>query len=131
MNWLGNPGEANLAVTQSVAPVPAAAGTRLNYTMTVANGGPAAAVGGDPLGDARLGVRVDRGGRLDQDQHVGVRPERTGQDHPLPLAAREPAPALVASWLSPEQVATEVLALLAEGPGGRTGDDIRVCAPGG
>ena len=43
VNWLGNPGEANLAVTQTVAPVPAAAGTRLNYTITVTNGGPAAA----------------------------------------------------------------------------------------
>ena len=43
VNWLGNPGEANLAVTQTVAPVPAAAGTRLNYAITVTNGGPAAA----------------------------------------------------------------------------------------
>ena len=40
VNWLGNPGEANLAVTQTVAPVPAPAGTRLNYAITVTNGGP-------------------------------------------------------------------------------------------
>ena len=40
VNWLANPGEANLAVTQTVAPVPAAAGTRLTYTITVTNGGP-------------------------------------------------------------------------------------------
>ena len=43
VNWLGNPGEANLAVTQTVAPVPAAAGTRLTYTIMVTNGGPIAA----------------------------------------------------------------------------------------
>ena len=43
VNWLGNPGEANLAVTQTVAPVPAAAGTRLTYAIMVTNGGPIAA----------------------------------------------------------------------------------------
>ena len=42
VNWLGNAGEANLAVTQTVTPVPAAAGTRLNYAITVTNGGPTA-----------------------------------------------------------------------------------------
>ena len=45
VNWLGNPGEANLAVTQTVAPMPSAAGTRLNYVITVTNGGPSAAEG--------------------------------------------------------------------------------------
>ena len=55
VNWLPNPGEANLAVTQTVAPVPAPAGTRLTYTITVTNGGPAAAarvtlIPGVPLG---------------------------------------------------------------------------------
>ena len=40
-----NPGEANLSVNQSVSPVPAVAGTPLTYTITVTNGGPAAATG--------------------------------------------------------------------------------------
>src|SRR5437763_8548366 len=38
----------------------------------------------------------------------------------------EPDPALVASWLTPAEVASVVLDLLAEGPGGRTGDLIGV-----
>src|SRR6185503_17872548 len=55
VNWLPNPGEANLAVTQNVTPVPTAAGTRLNYTIVVTNGGPAAAdlvrlIPGVPIG---------------------------------------------------------------------------------
>ena len=55
VNWIPNPGEANLAVTQTVAPVPSAAGTRLNYSITVTNGGPAAAtlvtlIPGVPIG---------------------------------------------------------------------------------
>ena len=45
VNWIPTPGEANLAVTQTVAPVPAAAGTRLTYQITVTNGGPLAAAG--------------------------------------------------------------------------------------
>ena len=43
VNWIPNAGEANLAVTQTVTPVPSAAGTRLNYAITVTNGGPLAA----------------------------------------------------------------------------------------
>ena len=45
VNWVFNPGEANLAVVQSVSPVPAVAGTPLTYTIRVTNGGPAAATG--------------------------------------------------------------------------------------
>jgi uncharacterized repeat protein (TIGR01451 family) len=45
VNWVFNPGEANLAVVQSVSPVPAVAGTPLTYTIRVSNGGPAAATG--------------------------------------------------------------------------------------
>ena len=45
VNWLSDPGDANLAVTQSVSPVPAVAGTPLTYVITVTNGGPAAATG--------------------------------------------------------------------------------------
>ena len=45
VNWIPNPGDANLAVTQTVTPVPSAAGTRLNYVITVTNGGPQPAVG--------------------------------------------------------------------------------------
>ena len=45
VNWLFNPGEANLSVNQSVSPVPAVAGTPLTYTIRVTNGGPAAATG--------------------------------------------------------------------------------------
>ena len=35
VNWVFNPGEANLAVVQSVSPVPAVAGTPLTYTIRV------------------------------------------------------------------------------------------------
>ena len=45
VNWVFNPGEANLSVNQSVSPVPAVAGTPLTYTIRVTNGGPAAATG--------------------------------------------------------------------------------------
>ncbi len=45
VNWIPKPGEANLAVTQTVTPVPSAAGTRLNYAITVTNGGPLPAAG--------------------------------------------------------------------------------------
>jgi uncharacterized repeat protein (TIGR01451 family) len=45
VNWVSNPGEANLAVVQSVTPVPALAGTPLTNTIRVTNGGPAAATG--------------------------------------------------------------------------------------
>ena len=48
-----------------------------------------------PLGDPGLGVRVDRAGRLDQDQDLGVGQQRAGQDQPLPLTAGERAAALL------------------------------------
>ena len=47
-----------------------------------------------PRGDPRLGVGVDRRGRLDQHQDLGVGGERAGQHQPLPLAAGERAAAL-------------------------------------
>ena len=57
------------------------------------HGGPAGAVLAQPGGDPGLGVGVDRAGRLDQHQDLGVGGERAGQHQPLPLAAGEgPAP---------------------------------------
>ena len=58
------------------------------------DGGPAAAVGAQALGDARLRVRVDGGRGLDQHQDLGVDRERPGQHQPLPLPAGEGAAAL-------------------------------------
>ena len=54
-----------------------------------------AAMRDQPLGDQRLGVRVHRRRRLDQDQDLRVEPERPSQHHPLTLAAGQPAAALV------------------------------------
>ncbi|HEU4891732.1 MAG TPA: FG-GAP-like repeat-containing protein [Vicinamibacterales bacterium] len=66
VNWLANPGEANLAVTQTVSPVPSAAGTSLHYTITVTNGGPAGAVNvllipGVPLGATSVTTSATQG----------------------------------------------------------------------
>ena len=44
--------------------------------------------------DATLGVGVDRRGRLDEDEELGVGEERARQGQPLALAAREAATAL-------------------------------------
>lgn len=65
VNWLSNPG-ANLAVTQTVSPVPAAAGTPLMYSITVFNGGPATATGvtlnpGIPEGAAGVTTTTTQG----------------------------------------------------------------------
>ena len=51
--------------------------------------------------DPRLGVRVDRARRLDEDEHLGVREQRAREDEPLPLAARERAAALVDGRVEP------------------------------
>ena len=59
------------------------------------HGRAAPAVRRDPLGDAGLGVRVDRGGGLDEHEHLGVDGQRPGEHHALALAAGEPASALV------------------------------------
>ena len=56
--------------------------------------GPARAVAAQPRRDPGLGVRVDRGGRLDQHQDLGVAGQRAGQHQPLPLAAGERPAAL-------------------------------------
>jgi hypothetical protein len=40
----------------------------------------------------------------------------------------EPSPAVVASWLRPEQVAQVLVDLLAEGPDGRTGNNVELYA---
>ena len=48
-----------------------------------------------PLGDEQLGVRVDRAGRLDQHQDLGVGEQRAGQREPLALTAGEAAAGLV------------------------------------
>ena len=66
VNWVFNPGEANLAVVQSVSPVPAVAGTPLTYTIRVTNGGPAAATGvtlnpGVPAGAAGVVATATQG----------------------------------------------------------------------
>ncbi len=45
VNWIANPGDANLAVLQSVTPVPAVSGSVLTFAITVTNGGPATATG--------------------------------------------------------------------------------------
>ena len=63
----------------------------LEETTTVVRPGPVAA---QPGRDPGLGVRVDRRGRLDQDQDLGVAGQRPGQHQPLPLAAGEGAAAL-------------------------------------
>ena len=55
---------------------------------------PAAYVG-HPLGDARLGVGVDGGRRLDQHQHRSVGRDRPREHDALPLPAGQPAAALV------------------------------------
>jgi uncharacterized repeat protein (TIGR01451 family) len=66
VNWLGNVGEANLAVTQTVSPLPAVVGTRLTYTVTVTNGGPSAAQNvvltrGIPVTATGITVNVSQG----------------------------------------------------------------------
>ena len=46
----------------------------------------APAVFGQAPGDPGLGVRVDRAGRLDEDEDLGVREQRPGEGKPLTLA---------------------------------------------
>jgi hypothetical protein len=52
------------------------------------------AVAAEPRRDPGLGVRVDRGGGLDQHQDLRVRGQRADQDQTLPLPAGEGAAAL-------------------------------------
>ena len=48
-----------------------------------------------PLGDQRLGMRVDGRGGIDQDQDLRVEPEHSCQNHPLSLAAGQSTTTLV------------------------------------
>ncbi len=56
-------------------------------------------MGGDPFGDARLGVGVHGGGWLDQHQDGGGGRQGTGEHDPLALPARKSPPALVEDTL--------------------------------
>ena len=49
-----------------------------------------AAEPGDGLGDRRLGVGIEVGGRLVEDDEVGVAEERARDRDPLALAAAQP-----------------------------------------
>ena len=49
----------------------------------------------EALGDACLGVGVDRARGLDEHEHLGVAHERAGEGHPLALAAGQGAAALL------------------------------------
>ena len=70
VNWLSNPGDANLAVFQSVSPNPAAAGSLLTYTILVTNGGPASATNvslspGVPFGTPGVTLSTTQGACAD------------------------------------------------------------------
>ena len=70
VNWLSNPGDANLAVFQSVSPNPAAAGSLLTYTILVTNGGPAPATNvslspGVPFGTPGVTLSTTQGACAD------------------------------------------------------------------
>ena len=52
-------------------------------------------------GDRRLGGRVERGGRLVEDDHAGVGQQQPGDGEPLPLAAGEPVAALADDGVEP------------------------------
>src|SRR6478609_4082385 len=82
---------------------------------------------GQPPGDPRLGVGVDRAGRLDQDERAGPGEQRAGQGQPLALAAGERAAALLD--LAVQAVGQRLEHVLAAGHGQRREDRVVVVAP--